>query len=1235
MNDFQQQLMMMMAGQRPGFGQAQGLGADPFDIMPAAQVTSAPGQLAQLNRLISGLSGGQLALPSALTQNFHLHPQTNGSALMQSLISQNTRSFGNIGAMAALAQRQRVASLAGQGSVLRGLLGDGLANSIERGVMGTGSGMENVVGGMAAPMINQLLTQLTGYDVGSSANLVNARSMNMVSGMRALRGGFRVGASIADVLGKDFENERNMAGTLAFSGAQRLAWNIDDQGRIRGRNRNANGASESLVANILTRAIETGAIDEGFRDLSGDNLAAYNKIVEGLPPEMRERLQGRAPRFSDVSELQTGLFRQQDEKTNRIKALNRNRDTLRARLGDLKSAGVSEDNDKYKAVQDQISKIDTQTGQLNAELRAVSSQLGALGGVMATAGNDLVKSVTATVDSLKDLYGDETKAAQALAQMTNGEGLTNKTLAKQIKRAADEYKLTALTAGVDPAKAGEYLSRNLQNMGAQWGTNRITGSTAMGQLALDMSTMAMRGAAGISNPAEKKRYLDAESEMAADVGQSEGFRAKSMLEYARQEGMFGGREDLLKQIDTLMKSTDSRDFQKAKRLIQTVLGNGSLSAGQKLFNSPQAMAEIMSRLSPERSADVSRWATSKNADEIRRVQGREIRRQEEGDAATNLGRAGYSQTEINDIFQGADTQAIDEVLDAEIAAADKAGDTARAQELRDLKAKRESVKRSTLTRNGGDTKAAQRAADMAVMKDVRLGDATRQKIGETSTKRRIEAAKGKFGNADRILGEGNAALRDIMLSAGAASKDDRGEVSITGETMSIAANKLFDALPNYGVSAEDASNIRKQFNDLVKAGRHDEAFDLLNNTVKGFNDSTRRNLGADISDVYETPESRRAAAENGALSSQDLKEIDRIRKERGDLVGRLGGTGLVDENGALNKEALEKLDRSIGERSGMYGAAAEKRYRELDAKYGKDAQERHKLLGQNAEKRDERIKALTDKKGGEGLSSEEEAELARLEAEQKEYGELSENLNGEKTAAERNELSTLRGNLYGQGKEQAEARNQYAKDVATRRDAMLLSGADTRLKAYEDKRNGGLTDISEILSAVNTADQLAIGKDSGFTLAMHNKLRNGEALTKDEQKALDDFIGQKESEGASTQEGFGQKIVDFLTGAKKFDEALTNSSEQLEEFRNWISKVLEAGGFDIEHTDKAKGGAGEPPKTDTSVKPAEKTDEDKGAGSSTALAEQQVDATRELTEAVRENTAAYKESEANSKVSVS
>lgn len=950
--DIQEQLLTLLksASRTPRFdvGAAYDGG---YGEMEAAMQTHAPGQLTQgLPGLILGqLFGGPQNIPSILSQNFHLKPRQTGSALYEALLDQNTENVRGLSARVLADQNARVQGLFfGENSLFTGIMNDestpedirGGMRWIKEAIDGTGNGFQNGLGMFARPMLNQLLTNLTGYDIGGSANVINARSMGTLSGMRAThgfldannsrRGIFEGGKfNFQDVLSQEYADARSATSNLAYEATQGLTWERDAQGRITGRNRRANGASEKLVGDIMTRAIRENALDRymesgeavekaiGLETIGGEDYettrqfqrirarAQHSKTVRELAKarddaakgkgnaEEVQRLERKSAEeisgmkgmgiteremgdlsFASVAEEQARIFQEQrknDEEASRIRT---ELDKKKNQRSDAEKNGKDEE----------FARLDEQVQQLTKSLDATEKKAATLadaakkmGGIVKTAGDGLTEAVTATVDSLKDLYGDETQAARALDAMTGGRGFTDEAGAKALKRQIDEYKVTALAAGVDLTDAGKYLTQNAKGVASRWGTDRMEGSNAANQLAMNMSTMGMRGAVGISDPREQRRFLNAVSEMSAEVGDSRGFKTATLLEYARQENMFAGQEDKLKEIMQLMQSADSKDFDQAEAMIQTVIGGGSRGMGKALMQSPQALAYIMNKVNPEGQRNAAEWTVNTHGREMRREINMQQRKIRESEAATSLRESGVSRETINNITDAADKTALQDALRAIGQEKGREGDAKFFQDR--FNTIYEQLQEKYKDDPNGVLRAGHEAA-IAFMREGKeagyLSEADATKIYETISTGRVDAMETYADQVGSISLKGNMTSgADMFRKAGVVGESE----TLTRANLGKAAKRVFGVLKtgtlkdrNGTYVSQDAAN--KELERINKMLSSDDpkqveaAWQTLTSQIGSLDETSQGVISRVLKNtVYDTPEARAERKRRGGLTA--------------------------------------------------------------------------------------------------------------------------------------------------------------------------------------------------------------------------------------------------------------------------------------------------------------------------------------------------------------------------------
>lgn len=849
-----------------------------FGGMPSAQVTQAPGPLAPFAPWVQLLTGKQI--PEALLQDFHLYPQTDGSQLFRVLIDQNTRNVKGLQGSATSTMYNRASALFGKDSLMAQMAPD-----LSRFLHGHISSPGDPIGALLAPMLDKAITALTGYDVGSSMNVVNAQSMGMATGMRALYGGAGTVGRMMDVLSSDFADTRAAVSSSLFSATQGLTWKRDPDGRILGRNKDVNGASESLVARILMDSLKNGDLGSSFESPAlttekgnafqgvKDALADFEGLQEELPEEQT---------FSNLMRTQETLVR-------------RNRENAE----ELRNTGIQLSKAKAGGDTREIAKLEDEEKKLQEKGKAIAKAMDAVNRGIEEAGKDIVKAVTATVDSLKDLYGDEDKAAQALKALTNGRGMTNVDTAKTIKKAVDEYKLTAVAAGMDPRMAGQFLNSTVGNITSQWSTDLMTDNGMTGQLALALSTRAVRGAAGIRDERERNRFVNAYSGMAAEVGSSEGFKARAMYQYmVENEGRFGFAEGTgtRTEIEKLLKSSDTRNFARAKELIFSAYGRGSKAIGRETFEDEQAMAEIMEDITDKKS--VADWTANKNVDELNRVMGTASRQSQQNEMATRLGEAGWTMTDLEPGLREADNTVIKGIIG----------------------------ENTTLSRYFAELeKADPRTAGAKFLATAKLTEEQRDAIYAASNKGRMDYMEG-VGNATVDI---NTDDKTFFKDVGAVGASGKLNVLSLGES----GRDLFKLLDGDKVLYADQEGLREKrtgFEKYLKSGNASEAAKIVADIYNKaeFKDVIKDSLGDReyrTDDVVKVDEKVReewqgkvkAAREKIKTELSDLGKKSDLTKE--DKQRKAALEEQLKQNELLEKATPEEARRILAQAQGALG----------------------------------------------------------------------------------------------------------------------------------------------------------------------------------------------------------------------------------------------------------------------------------------------------------------------------
>ena len=457
-----------------------------------------------------------------------------------------------------------------------------------------------------SPMLNSLLNWATGHDSGAGASVAAQRSMDIAG-----RFGGRLG-TFSDVMSQDFQDARAGLGSIIGEQAKRQTWSS-----YQVRNRNVYGASEALVANIVADALQSGSIDmdrvgEGFSGMSGNDLVKNAVMATG------ERYR---------------LTAERERMDSRLKGMGDN---------DPETARLKEKRD-----------------ELDRRIAKVTEEATRLGEAIQRGTEPLVEAVTRTVDTLNTFYHDETQSVMALNRLTGGQGMKDRRLAERVNRQMQEIRDTAILAGVSPEIAARQVEQ-LQSQLMTHGSGIGAGNALSGQLALGLGQMSMSTIRGMNgNPDAQRRAMNAFSEFAGSYDQSEGKKFSIMLEAALQSGKID--KATYDRLYALGTSGDHADLERAKREL-FVRTTGSVKAGQRLFDNPQAIADMSNRLSPEAAQRAGDFATSAVMAEMNRMGARADRTESRRNAEDRLRESGYSAIEIRNAEESAAGSAIRDFL---------------------------------------------------------------------------------------------------------------------------------------------------------------------------------------------------------------------------------------------------------------------------------------------------------------------------------------------------------------------------------------------------------------------------------------------------------------------------------------------------------------------------------------------------------------------------------------------
>jgi hypothetical protein len=693
-----------------------------------------------------------------------------------------------------------------------------------------------------------------------------------------------------------------------------------------------------------------------------------------------------------------------------------------------------------------------------------------------------------------------------------------------------------------------------------------------------MSNMAMRGAAGIADPAEKRRYMEAQTAMAAEVGNSREFKVKALLEYARENGMLQDQAGLHQTINRLMDSTNPADFQRAQRLVLSVIGKGSEAQGRKIMDSPDAMADIMSRLSPEASRRTAEWAADTNARKVRDRVGANVRKVREQNARNALRDAGLSQKQIDELFTEATADAFvgkdgeGGEMGMMLEEARKEGNEKRAQKLAAAQDRWNDVYTAEMRRSGNKTLAAKKA-NKWLMDSNLLTAEDKERLLNASTEARVNAGtKDDWYGSEEVVarandvefyGKGGEAFKQLLRDAGA--------VGVSGDlnaaSLGRAGKNFFKALKSgtyYDkdgnlISKKDAREREKAFKQAMKEGRRDEAFRLLGMSAKDLDGAGLESMAAEIVDTYSTPEAIEARKQ---LSNEEQQAKDKLEERSRRTRAQLGdleyARDIVKDDGSLNQEAIQRNREELAALDRDYGTSAQKELARLKGEQSDKSLARKTELEQSADARARRLEELDTKSMTDVLTEEEQKEFKNLQDDDEELLRLQE-VFSDKNIARREQLEK---NL-APGAEYTAKRDEIIERTKADRAAKEAQDVETGLSVIRKKQEAGVTDIDEMQAWVDWANgeraDSPLTKNHRYTVAKHAGAGNGTPLTTEQSEAVETAVAEIEEPGASAQEGVGRAFEKYLQDGQldKFAVSVTGAANALEQLSPAIQKLLD------------------------------------------------------------------------------
>ena len=354
-----------------------------------------------------------------------------------------------------------------------------------------------------------------GYDRGAAENVFGGvGGIRAMAGMRALMGGTR---GLMNPLGEDFNSMRQAA---ALTGANLVAetmYGRFDEATGRSylglaKNTDVFGATERAMSMIVERALEGNANAVIERDAEG------NVMRRGRLGDLYN-LQQRAGSAGELLERGDNRTAAETEE-------------FRALLDQLRGEGYL--NREVEGRRETVARNEDVTKDVID--RAVTEIKGAL-----TAGTkDFARTVTQAVDSMKDLFGNEDAAMDALDILTGGAGFRNSEVARRIQDRVDDLKILGMNAGLAPNQIGEQVSGILGALGA--GRTGIGRGTAWnGSMALDLSRMFM-STMPYSDSRTQQALLQAQQEFANANSDSNSYILSTILASMNQSGQLSDEE---------------------------------------------------------------------------------------------------------------------------------------------------------------------------------------------------------------------------------------------------------------------------------------------------------------------------------------------------------------------------------------------------------------------------------------------------------------------------------------------------------------------------------------------------------------------------------------------------------------------------------------------------------------------------------------------------------------------
>ena len=932
--------------------QNQGLSSNVFSTSDISSLAKQPssffGPLGMLGLQAIDRLGGGLGLiregyggaPTPVFNTAVNFRDTGMSAFQQQMADINGNTFAAAFGATNKARQRDVAGLFGDkslfGAIRRDATGD-MADILDF-MKSQGSSAQG------SQVIQQIVNGITGYDEGMGATVAANRSIDVTGGMLARGGiaGMKPG-SVMDPTSEAFQRARGTIAGMIEMGSHDLTFKALGQ-----KNANIHGASNELVAQIMSDAMQSGNIDEGLMRKSLAGAKGMDKL--GLNGDFT---------MSDVITA-SGTVADQ------MSALQKEQNAAVERRAGLKDKTGSE----AKKLDDEIKARERELSELADTSRRLAKSI-------ADGAAPLEEAVTNVVDTLKTFYGDETEAKKALDRLTGGQGSKNKKIADQVNRQMEDIRDSAILAGMSPAQAAQHVE-NLQSQLMMHGGSGIgAGNAFSGAMAMQLGGMSFNIMRQFNGDQRRQQHIaNAFNEFAGSFDESEARNFSILLENARMEGTID--EEEYNRLREKGQNGDYDDFTTAFNQLKTRV-TGSVTAGNRLVRNRQAMAELSNRVSedPEALARAQEFAGNVISAEMGKINVRAGRRSRQIQQENQLIQQGFTSNEIVEQENAAKGNAIEETL---------RGMGKEAAGVLDAY----NAKKRSLMDKGMSEADATRAANTWF--DTTFGDKSKGGPLSQEQKDKIEAAIAT-GTENALSGMGGFEKGDKKnfiksrgLSRNAASVlttagiiDENGDLS--GEAATQGANDLLNNMISnaemLGMDQGKLADQKKQIMSLLKSGKQADQDKGLQQFLELLDQAGSTDAGkAVLTAGLDKGNYRTAAAKRREAETADKRKVfDNIMQQTESakfLQGfetedaRFTMAGILNDIGKDNYGKLKVLEGDDLDKGRERLKALEKK----GGKRTKEEEEEYKLLKANVEytdlqkkRKDDKDKAEKDREG--------------------------------------------------------------------------------------------------------------------------------------------------------------------------------------------------------------------------------------------------------------------------------